>query len=125
MVDVKPIKCSSLKLDEVMKKIKQTVQEIKPQEKTVRITLDEIPAYIYRGLDFNEIKKLTINAVHYEIKANVLKEDGKESIGSSKIGALINEFKNYIKSQKIKEKESILELAIGYIEKIESREEGK
>jgi DNA repair exonuclease SbcCD nuclease subunit len=125
MVDVKPIKCSSLKLDEVMKKIKKTVQEIKPQEKTVRITLDEIPAHIYRGLDFNEIRKLTSNAVHYEIKANVLKEEGKKPIGSSKIGALLNEFKYYVESQKIKEKEIILELGIGYIEKIESIEEKK
>ena len=125
MVDVKPIKCSSLKLDEVMKKIKKTVQEIKPQEKTVRITLDEIPTHIYRGLDFNEIRKLTSNAVHYEIKANVLKEEGKKPIGSSKIGALLNEFKYYVESQKIKEKEIILELGIGYIEKIESIEEEK
>jgi DNA repair exonuclease SbcCD nuclease subunit len=125
MVDVKPIKCSSLKLDEVMKKIKQTVQEIKPQEKTVRITLDEIPAHIYRGLDFNEIRKLTSNAVHYEIKANVVKEDGEKPVTSSKIGALLNEFKNYVESQEIKEKEIILELGIGYIEKIEAKEEGK
>jgi LPS O-antigen subunit length determinant protein (WzzB/FepE family) len=125
MVDVKPIKCSSLKLDEVMKKIKQTVQEIKPQEKTVRITLDEIPAHIYRGLDFNEIRELTSNAVHYEIKANVVKEDGEKFVSSSKLGALVNEFKNYVESQKIKEKESILELGIGYIEKIEAKEEGK
>jgi exonuclease SbcD len=125
MVDVKPIKCSSLKLDEVMKKIKQTVQEIKLQEKTVRITLDEIPAHIYRGLDFNEIRELTSNAVHYEIKANVVKEDGEKFVSSSKLGALVNEFKNYVESQKIKEKESILELGIGYIEKIEAKEEGK
>jgi hypothetical protein len=108
-----------------MKKIKQTVQEIKPQEKTIRITLDEIPAHVYRGLDFNEIRKLSSNAVHYEIKANILKEDGKKPFTSSKIGALVNEFKNYVESQEIKEKEVILELGVGYIEKIEAREEGK
>jgi DNA repair exonuclease SbcCD nuclease subunit len=125
MVDVTPIKCSTLKLDEVMKKIKQTVQEIKPQEKTIRITLDEIPAHIYRGLDFNEIRKLASNTVHYEIKANVLKENGKKPVTSSKIGALVNEFKNYVELQEIKEKETLIELGIGYIEKIEAREEGK
>jgi DNA repair exonuclease SbcCD nuclease subunit len=125
MVDVKPIKCSTMKLDEVMKKIKQTVQEIKPQEKTVRITLDEIPAHVYRGLDFNELRKLTSDAVHYEIKANVVKEDGEKPVTSSKIGALVNEFKNFVESQNIKEKENILELGIGYIEKIEAKEEGK
>ena len=125
MIDPKPIKCSNLKLDEVMKKIKETVIEIKPNEKTFRITLEDIPAHIYRGLDFGEIRKLGSQAIHYEIKANVVKDDEIKPTTTSKIDALANEFKQFIENQELKEKETILELGISYIEKIEAREEGK
>jgi DNA repair exonuclease SbcCD nuclease subunit len=125
MIDPKPIKCSNLKLDEVMKKIKKTVREIEPKEKTFRITLDDIPAHIYRGIDFDEIRKLSGEAVHYEIKANVIKDGESKPSATSKIDALAYEFKQFLESQDLKEKETILELGIGYIEKIEARDEGK
>jgi DNA repair exonuclease SbcCD nuclease subunit len=126
MIDVKPIKCTGLKIEEIMKEIKQKVQEIKPEQKTFRITLDDIPTNVYRSLDFSEIRKLTNNAVHYEIKANILKKDDeKKQPTSSKIDALVNEFKKYIAAQDITEKETLQELGISYIEKIEARDEGK
>ena len=125
MIDPKPIKCSNLKLDEVMKKIKETVGEIGPKEKTFRITLEEISAHIYRGLDFDEIRKMSGDAVHYEIKADVVKKGESKSTATSKIDALANEFQRFLNSQDLKERETILELGIGYIEKIEAREEGK
>ena len=125
MVDTKPIKCSNLKLDEIMKEIKQAINKVDPEDKTFRITLDDIPSAVYRGLDFNEIKKLGGNAVHYEIKVNVVKEDAVKTTTSSKINALVNEFKVFLENRDIKEKDTIMELGIGYIEKIEARDEGK
>ncbi|KYK24471.1 DNA repair exonuclease [Thermoplasmatales archaeon SG8-52-4] len=125
MEDLKPIKCTNLKLEEVMSKIKKIVQDIKPKEKTFRITLDDIPSHIYRGIDFNEIRTLGSKAIHYEIKANVKKEGESERSSTSKINALTNEFKLFVDSQDLKEKDTILELGIGYIEKLEAREEGK
>ncbi len=125
MFDSKPIKCKDLKVDQVMNEIKKTVQSIKPEGKTFRITLDEIPSHIYRNLDFNEIKKLGSKSVHYEIKTRILKDDGTKESSSSKINALMNEFKEFIDKQDIKDKKMILDLGSGYIEKIEAREEGK
>ncbi|MBN2066320.1 MAG: DNA repair exonuclease [Candidatus Thermoplasmatota archaeon] len=125
MIDPKPIKCTNLKLEQVMKKITQTIQEIKPKEKTFRITLDDIPSHVYRGIDFDKIRKMTGNAIHYEIKANVAQEGGSPPSTTSRIDALAHEFKQFIDSQELKEKEVLLELGLGYIEKIEAREEGK
>ena len=126
MIDIKPIKCTGLKIEEIMKKIKQKVQEIKPEQKTFRITLDDIPTNVYRSIDFSEIQKLTNNAVHYEIKANIIKKDDeKKQPTSSKIDALVNEFKKYIDAQNLDEKETLQELGISYIEKIQARDEGK
>jgi DNA repair exonuclease SbcCD nuclease subunit len=125
MFDSKPIKCANLRLEEVMNKIKQTFKDIKPKEKTFRITLDDIPTHVYRGIDFREIRKLGSEAIHYEIKANVIKDGESKKASSSKINALTNEFKQFIEGQDLKEKDTILDLGIGYIEKIEAREEGK
>jgi len=125
MADPKPIKCSNLKLDEVMKKIKATITNLDPKEKTFRITLDEIPAHIFRSLDYSEIRKISDEAIHFEIKTNLIKEDKTNTSSSPKLDALSNEFKQYLDSLEINEKEIILDLGIGYIEKIEAREEGK
>jgi len=125
MISNPPIKCKNLRLEQVMEKIKQTMQEIKPKEKTFRIVLEDISPEIYRGLDFGEIRKLSNDATHYEIKANISKDKNVKTGGGSKIDALAREFKIFLDDQDIKEKETLLQLALGYIEKIESQEEGK
>jgi len=125
MVNQKPIICSNLKLEEIMKKIKEAVKEINPKDKTFRIILDDIPTQMYRNLDFGDIKKISSEAIHYEIKANVIKDDKSSLSANSKIDALTNEFKQFIESQDIPDKDTLLELGIGYIDKIEAREEGK
>jgi len=125
MIDSPPIKCTNLRLEQVMNKIKQTLQEIQPREKTFRIVLEDIAPEIYRGLDFGEIRKISSNAVHYEIKANIIKDKNTKTSSNSKINALVNEYQQFIKNQDVKEKTILLEMGIGYIEKIESREEGK
>jgi len=125
MIDFPPIECLNLKLDEVIIKIKDSIKKIDPYNKTFRITLDEIPSHIYRGLDFLEIKKLSNDAIHYEIKANVVKEGGLKTIINSKIGSLTNEYKQFIESQNLTEKDTLLKLGLNYIEKIESKDESK
>ena len=64
-------------------------------------------------------------AVHYEIKANVIREDSTKPYETSKIDSLLNEFKTFLREQDIKDKETLLKLGIDYIEKIETKEEGK
>ena len=125
MIDTKPIKCSNLKLDEVMKTIRQTVKDIGPREKTIRMTLEDIPAHIYRGIDFAEIRKISNEAVHFEIKADVVKDDSEKISTNSKIDALAQEFKLFLENQNVKEKNILLKLGIGYIEKVEAKEEGR
>lgn len=125
MIDFQPILCLNLKLDEIMEKIKEILKKINPKDKTFRITLEQIPTHIYRGLDFQEIKKLSNEAIHYEIKANVFQEDGLKNEISTKIGSLANEFKQFIESQNLKEKDTLLKLGLSYIETIESKTEDK
>jgi len=125
MIDIEPIECSNMRIDEIMKTIKQKITQIQPKEKIIRLTLKDIPPHVSRGIDFNEIRKLTSNAVQFEIKADVHRDETTQPSSSSKIGALVNEFKNYVETQNIEDKETILSLGIKYIEKIETRDEGK
>ena len=108
-----------------LKYSKKTVREIQPKEKTIRITLDDIPAHIYRGINLGEVRKQCSDAVHFEIKANVIKDGETKTASTSKIDALTREFKQFLEKQDIKDKETLMELGIGYIEKIEARDEGK
>jgi len=125
MIDLQPIECSNLKLDEIMRKIKDMIKKIDPKDKTFRITLEEIPVHICRGLDFREIKKLSNEAIHYEIKTNVDKEGTLRITSTSKIDSLTKEYKQFIENQDLKEKETLLKLGLNYIELIESRNEDK
>lgn len=126
MIDSEPIKCSELKIDQIMNEIKTRIKKIQPKEKTVRITLKDISPDIYRNLDFNEIKSEFKDSTHYEIKLDLDGQNEKKySSSSSKINALVNEFKDFIENQDIEDKKTLLDMGIGYIEKIEARKEGK
>jgi len=122
MIDSGPINCSNLSLDEVMKCIKKTIKEIEPQGKVFRIILDGIPSHVYRGIDFSTIREQSSEAVHYEIKANIIKEGEAKASETSKIDALANEFEVFLRKQSIDEKETLLKIGLEYIQKIESRE---
>ena len=125
MIDLPPIECTNLKLDEIMKKIKHKIKSMIPKDKIFRIMLNDIPSHVYRGLDFHEIKKLSNEAIHYEIKVNAVKEGELSTKFNSKIDSLTNEYKQFIESQNLKEKDTLLKLGLNYIEKIESRYEDK
>lgn len=125
MINSDSINCSELSMDEVMNKIKKTIKEIEPQGKIFRIMLENIPSHIYRGIDFSTIREQSSEAVHYEIKATVVKEGESKQIETSKIDALTNEFEVFLRKQNIEDKELLLKLGLDYIQKIESKEEGK
>ncbi len=126
MIDSEPIECSELKIDQIMKKIKQQAKKIKPKEKTVRITLKDISPNLYRNLNFDDIRQDFGDAIHYEIKVDVKEKDTASStFSNSKINALANEFKDFIEKQNIEDKKILADMGIGYIEKIEAKKEGK
>jgi len=125
MISSDPIDCFGMSLDKVMSEIKKTIRVIEPSDKIFRIVLENMPSHIYRGIDFGINREQSSEAVHYEIKANVIKEGESKSIETSKINALTNEFELFLKKQNIDEKETLLKLGLDYIQKIESREEKK
>jgi hypothetical protein len=108
-----------------MDSIEFVINNINPKNKIFRITLEEIPSVIYRGIDFEKIKILCKDATHYEIKANIKNDNNEKIIKNSKIDAINKEYTNFIKNQDLKEKRLFLELGMKYIERIESKREDK
>ena len=123
MIDTKPINCLILQLNDVMRKIKDTIMEIKPNGKIFRVTLDNIPSHVYRGVDFNSIRGWSKEALHYEIKANIVRNGEKKPVETAKIDALTREFNKYMLSLKINEKKALLKLGLEYIQKIVEKAE--
>ena len=125
MIDLKPILCEDLSPEKIMKILSNTLSELDPKNKIIRLRLDKIPNHIYRGLDFNNIRNLTNGSLHFEINTNVIRKEGFEINNSIKIQSLANEFEKYLKTQKIENEKEILALGNKYIQKIESEDEGK
>ena len=125
MIDIKPIQCSNLSLDEVMKKIKDIVGVMRPEGKIFRIILENIPSHIYRGIDFSELRAQSNKAIHYEIKAVIVRDGDSWLIENSGINALSQEFRTFLGNQNIEEKETLLELGMDYIERVEARDENE
>lgn len=68
MADLKPIVCSGLDAQEIGTAIKNRIQECNPQNKVVRLKVQDMPLHVYHSLDFDDFKRLTKSAVHFEIK---------------------------------------------------------
>jgi DNA repair exonuclease SbcCD nuclease subunit len=125
MIDVASINCLNLSIEDITKKIQVTIQKIKPKDKIFRIKLENIPSHIYRGIDFNQIRKLCSGAVHFEIKSDVIKEGEQKISENYKIKSITNEFEKFLKDRDVAEKDLLLKLGLEYIQKIESKDEGK
>ena len=125
MIDADPINCSNLSIEDITKKIQVTIQKIKPHDKIFRIKLENIPSHIYRGIDFNQIRKLCSGAVHFEIKSDVIKEGEQRISENYKIKSIANEFEKFLKDRDVTEKDLLLKIGLEYIQKIESKDEGK
>lgn len=124
MFDVGPIDCSDLSVDEVMQKVKEAITSFSTDGALFRIVLQDIPSPVYRGIDFGVIRELSKDAVHHEVKADVTKEGNDITHRSSSgVDALTTEFKRFLSSQDLKDKDTLLQLGLDYIQKLEAAEE--
>ena len=83
----------------------------------MRIKVQNIPSHIYHTLDFNRLKKLTSDALHFEIRYEVVKEDQAIVSTGAKFEALSIEFKGFLKKYAVEglDKSKVKELGIKYL----------
>jgi DNA repair protein SbcD/Mre11 len=123
MVDTHPLDCSTLTIENIIKKIKDTIQSIEPKEKIIRLRLENIPAHIQRGIDYHQIQNLGKTATHFEIKSTHSKSDDARLDEGYKMKSLADEYKKFLTTQHIPEQEILLKLGLHYINAVE--EQGK
>jgi exonuclease SbcD len=101
MVDLEPIVCSRLDEHEIKSAIKNRIQECNPQNKVVRLKVQDIPMHVYHSLDFDDIKRLTRSAVHFEIKYEFRRDNESFSAEHPAFHSLHTEFLRFIRKYTI------------------------
>jgi len=123
MVDVPPMNCSILNSEQIVKKIKETLQSIEPKEKIIRIRLENIPAHIQRGIDVHHLRDLGKTAVHFEIKSTSLKTDEVTRSEDHTMKSLADEYVRFLETQHLSDKDMLLKLGLEYIHKVEEQDD--
>ncbi len=119
MKNLANIDCKNKGIEEITREIKKTIKNTNTKDKILRLKIDNIPKYVQRGINYSEIKKLTKEAAHFEIKLDVLKIKNDEKMENHKIESIANEFEKFLLNENIKDKEMILNLGLEYIKKLE------
>ena len=123
MIDAPSVQCKGKTVADIMTEIKKTIHALEPDTKIIRITLQEIPPAVYRGLDFQEIKTWCKQSIHFELKPQMKESLFNSAHQSTKIGALLQEFDAFLTTQKIKEEHTIKSLGHHYLENIHAKQE--
>ena len=126
MVDLEPIVCSNLDEREIKRAIKRCIQECNPQNKVVRLKVLDIPMHVYHSLDFDELKRLTRSAVHFEIKYEFLRDNESFSAEHPAFHSLHTEFERFIHRYTIGahiDKARLKELGVKYIQEWEKADD--
>jgi len=96
MVDLEPVVCGSLDEHGIKRAIKHRIQESNPRDKVVRLKVLDIPLHVYHSLDFDELKRLTRSAVHFEIKYEFRRDNELFSAEHLTFHSLHTEFEHFI-----------------------------
>ncbi len=119
MVDLEPIVCNSLDEHEIKSTIKHRIQECNPENKVVRLKVQDIPLHVYHSLDFDELKRLTRSAVHFEIKYEFQRGNELLSAEQPAFRSLHREFEHFIRKYTIGahiNKARVKELGLRYMQ---------
>lgn len=98
MLDLPPVDCSALQGTSVTDAIVSSVESALPAGKILRLKVENLPTGDYHTLDFNKIRKVSKEAVHFEQVYNVQHESVVLLHGESPmINKLSIEFSEFIK----------------------------
>jgi exonuclease SbcD len=96
MVDLEPVVCTNLDGHEIKRAITDRIQESNPQDKVVRLKVLDIPLAVYHVLDFDDLKRLTKTAVHFEIKYEFRRDNEALTAEQPSFRSLHTEFEHFM-----------------------------
>jgi exonuclease SbcD len=122
MVDTPTLDCSTLRIEQIIQKVKDTIRSIDPKDKIIRVRLENIPSHIQRGIDFHQMRDFGKTAVHLEIKPTSIKTGEATLSKEYTMKSLAQEFEKFLDTQQYPEKKILLDLGLHYIHKNEEQE---
>ncbi len=117
MLDLKSIDCSLLEHHAISEELERRVTSINPTDKIIRLKVQNLPVEVYGTLDFNQFRKLTADALHFEIQYEVTKDNEGVQASTVKFELIGNEFKEFLAHEAIEglDKDRVLEMGIDYL----------
>jgi DNA repair exonuclease SbcCD nuclease subunit len=126
MADLEPVVCTGLDANEIKQAITSRIKDSKPEDKVVRLKVLDLPMHVYHSLDFDELKRLTRSAVHFEIKYEFRKDNELFSADHPTFHSLHTEFEHFIGKYSVDphiDKARLKELGLNYMQAGEGEEE--
>lgn len=126
MVDLEPVVCGGLDEHGIKRALKRRIQESNPQDKVVRLKVLDIPMHVYHSLDFDELKRLTRSAVHFELKYEFRRDNELFSAEHPTFHSLHTEFEHFSGKYSVGvhiDKARLKELGLKYMQEGEGENE--
>ncbi len=96
MEDLEPVVCTDLDAHEIKRAITERIQESNPAGKVVRLKVLDLPLQVYHSLGFDELKRMTKAAVHFEIKYEFRRDNAALAAEQSTFRSLHTEFEQFM-----------------------------
>jgi exonuclease SbcD len=119
MVDLEPIVCSTLDEQGIKRAITDRIHESNSKNKVVRLKVLDIPLSVYHLLDFDELKRLTRFAVHFEIKYEFKRDNEFLAAEQPTFRSLHTEYEHFMEKYSIGahvDKKRLKELGLEYMQ---------
>jgi DNA repair exonuclease SbcCD nuclease subunit len=126
MEDLEPVVCTGLDVHEIKHALMQRIKESNPEDKVMRLKVLDLPMHIYHSLDFDELRRLTRAAVHFEIKYEFRKDNELFSAEHPTFHSLHTEFEHFISRYSVGahiDKARLKELGLNYMQAWEGENE--
>ena len=126
MEDLEPVVCTGLDVHEIKHALMQRIKESNPEDKVMRLKVLDIPMHVYHSLDFDELRRLTRSAVHFEIKYEFRKDNELFSAEHPTFHSLHTEFEHFISRYSLGahiDKARLRELGLNYMQAGEGENE--
>ncbi|MBN1763331.1 MAG: exonuclease SbcCD subunit D [Methanomicrobia archaeon] len=122
MVDLEPVVCTNRDEHEIKRAITDRIKESNPQDKVVRLKVQDIPLAVYHTLDFDDLKRLTRSAVHFEIKYEFRRDNEALTAEQPSFRSLHTEFEHFMEQYSVGtevDKKRLKELGLQYMQEEE------
>jgi hypothetical protein len=119
MIDLPVLGCKGLGGEEVNEAIRDAIERSSLKEAIVRLRLRDLSPPAQQTIDYNVIRSLTKDTVHFDLKIEAEEESPLPQGEGAKFETLREEFEEFVEGYKLikdKDKAKLLDLAYKYLD---------